>query len=76
MVLVAVACAGAGVGLWLERPWGRRLAVTVLSLNLVGDVSNALIRGDRRTLIGLPIGGAMIAYLLSRRIRERFKTAG
>jgi len=76
MVLVAVACAGAAVGLWLQRPWGHRLAVTVLSLNLVGDVSNALIRGDRRTLIGLPIGGAMIAYLLSRRIRERFKTAG
>ena len=75
MVLVAVACAGAAVGLWLERPWGHRLAVTVLSLNLLGDVSNALIRGDRRTLIGLPIGGAMIAYLLSRRIRERFKAA-
>jgi len=76
MLLVAAACAGAAIGLWLGRPLGHRLAVTVLSLNLVGDVSNALIRGDRRTLIGLPIGGAMIAYLLSRRIREHFKAAG
>jgi hypothetical protein len=76
MLVVAAACAGAAIGLWLGRLWGYRLAVTVLSLNLVGDMSNALVRGDRRTLIGLPIGGAMIAYLLSRRIRERFKAAG
>ncbi len=76
MLLVAAACAGAAIGLWLGKLWGHRLAVTLLSLNLVGDVSNALVRGDRRTLIGLPIGGAMIAYLLSHRIRERFKAAG
>jgi uncharacterized membrane protein (DUF2068 family) len=76
ILLVAAACACTAIGLWLGRPWGHRLAVTVLSMNLVGDVSNALIRGDRRTLIGLPIGGAMIAYLLSRRIREHFKAAG
>jgi hypothetical protein len=76
MLLVAAACAGAAIGLWLERLWGHRLALTVLSLNLMGDVSNALVRGDRRALIGLPIGGAMIAYLLSRPVRERFKAAG
>jgi uncharacterized membrane protein (DUF2068 family) len=76
MLLVAAACAGAAIGLWRGKLWGHRLAVTVLSLNLVGDVSNALVRGDRRALIGLPIGGAMIAYLLSRRIREHFKAAG
>jgi uncharacterized membrane protein (DUF2068 family) len=75
MLLVAAACAGAAIGLWRGKLWGHRLAVTVLSLNLVGDVLNALVRGDRRALIGLPIGGAMIAYLLSRRIRGRFKPA-
>jgi uncharacterized membrane protein (DUF2068 family) len=75
MLVVAAACAGAAVGLWRGKLWGHRLAVTVLSLNLVGDVSNTFVRGDRRALIGLPIGGAMIAYLLSRRIRERFKPA-
>jgi len=76
MLLVAAACAGAAVGLWLGKRWGYRLALAVLSINLLGDVSNAAVRGDRRTLIGLPIGGAMIAYLLSGRIRERFKAAG
>ena len=46
MLLVAAACAGAAIGLWLGKLWGHRLAVTLLSLNLVGDVSNALVRGD------------------------------
>jgi hypothetical protein len=31
-----------------------------------------VVRGDWQTLIGLPIGGAMLAYLLSRRIRDWF----
>jgi hypothetical protein len=48
------------------------LAVGVLAANLVGDLLNAVVRGDRRTLVGLPIGGAMLAYLLRRRIRDRF----
>ena len=56
-LLVATACAGAGTGVWLGRGWGRRVAVTVLGVKLVGDLANAALRGDRRTLIGLPIGG-------------------
>jgi len=32
-----------------------------------GDAINAFVGHDWRTLIGLPIGGAMIIYLLSRR---------
>ena len=42
---------------------GRRLAIGVLTVNLVGDSLNALLRHDPRTLIGLPIGGLMILYL-------------
>ena len=76
MLLVAAACACAATGLWRGKWWGHRLAVAVLSLNLLGDVTNALFRGDRRTLVGLPIGGAMLGYLLSRRIRGRFRAAG
>ncbi len=72
LLTVATACAGSAAGLWRERRWGHRLAVGVLAANLVGDLLNAVVRGDRRTLVGLPIGGAMLAYLLSRRIRDRF----
>ena len=31
-------------------------------MHLVGDSLNAILRHDLRTLIGLPIGGALIAY--------------
>jgi hypothetical protein len=72
MLTIALACAGAAVGLWRGERWGHRLAVAVLGVNLVGDLANAILRGDRRTLIGLPLGGAMLLYLLSRRVRGRF----
>jgi hypothetical protein len=42
---------------------GRWLALIILSLNIIGDLFNALVRHDYRALIGLPIGGAMIFYL-------------
>ncbi len=64
MLLVGVGCASAAVGLWRRTVWGARLAVAILSLNLVGDLTNALVRHDYRALLGLPIGGAMIVYLL------------
>jgi hypothetical protein len=73
MLIVAVACTAAAAGLWTGRRWGHRLAIGVLGCNLVGDLLNAVLRGDFRALIGLPIGGAMIAYLLSRRIQARFE---
>jgi hypothetical protein len=38
----------------------------VLTVNLVGDSLNALLRHDLRTLIGLPVGGLLILYLLKR----------
>jgi uncharacterized membrane protein (DUF2068 family) len=72
MVVVAAACAGAAVGLWTRQRWGHRLAVVGLSINLLGDTLNALVRGDWRTLIGLPIGGAILVYLLSYRVRQWF----
>lgn len=75
MLGVASACALSGVGLWLRARWGHRLALVLLTVNFVADVTNALIRGDLRTLVGLPIGGALLAYLLSAGVRSHFSTA-
>jgi hypothetical protein len=41
-------------------------------VNAVGDLLNAVIRHDARTLIGLPIDGGMMAYLLSAKVRQVF----
>ena len=63
MFVVGTACAWAAVGLARQKEWGRWLAIGILAVNLIGDSVGAVVRHDPRTLIGLPIGGAMIAYL-------------
>ncbi|MDQ6911282.1 MAG: hypothetical protein M3128_00200 [Verrucomicrobiota bacterium] len=64
MAVVGAACGMAAIGLAKNAKWGRRLALGVLTVNLLGDLLNAFFRHDPRTLIGLPIGGLMIWYLL------------
>ena len=64
MLIVGVGCGAAAFGLAKRTRWGTPLALSILSINLVGDLLNAFVRHDPRTLIGLPIGGAMIAYLV------------
>ncbi len=72
LLVVCVAAALAAAGLLRRARWGHHLAVGILSVNLLGDTANALVRGDLRTLIGLPIGGALIVYLLRPRVRVLF----
>jgi hypothetical protein len=67
MLVVGTGCAFAAAGLWRKSRWGARLALIILSLNIIGDLVNALARHDYRALIGLPIGGAMIFYLARHR---------
>jgi hypothetical protein len=66
MAVVGTACGLAAVGLARLAEWGRRLAIGILTVNLVGDTLNAFLLHDLRTLIGLPVGGLMIWYLLFR----------
>jgi len=73
MLVVSIACGAAAVGLWRGAAWGRAVALTVLAVNLVGDVGTAFYRGDLRTLIGVPIGAVLIGYLLlNQRVRAYF----
>jgi uncharacterized membrane protein (DUF2068 family) len=70
MLVVGAACAFAAAGMWRGSWWGTRLALVILSINILGDLFNALVRHDLRTLIGLPIGGAMILYLIKAKRRQ------
>ena len=64
MAAVGAACGVAAVGLARNAEWGRRLAICILTANLIGDLLNALFMRDPTTLIGLPIGGLMIFFLV------------
>ncbi|HZF13816.1 MAG TPA: hypothetical protein VFE33_33910 [Thermoanaerobaculia bacterium] len=48
MLTVSVACALASRGLWRGRPWGYRLAVGILVVNLLGDVTNVILGTEPR----------------------------
>lgn len=71
MFVVGIGCAFAATGLWQGLFWGVRVALIILTLNIVGDLLNALVRLDYRALIGLPIGGAMIFYLARYQSRSK-----
>ena len=67
MIVVGAACASAAAGLAKRAVWGWRLAIAVLVINGLGDTINAVARHDPRTLIGIPVAGALIMYLVSKR---------
>ena len=71
MAVVGVACGSAALGLARNAEWGRWLAIAVLAVNLIGDSLNALFARDAKTLIGLPIGGLMILFLVRTKRSER-----
>ena len=63
MATVGASCGLAAFGLARRAEWGRRIAIGVLTVNLIGDMFNVVFRGDLRTLIGVPIAGLMLWYL-------------
>jgi len=72
MLTVGTGCALAAIGLWYGKLWGVPLAIAILFINIIGDLMNVVIRHDYRPLIGVPIAGVMIFYLV--RFRTRRKT--
>ncbi len=64
MATVGLACLAAAIGLWRGTRWGARLAVVVLVADLLGDLLNVFLRGEYRALLGVPVAGAMIVYLM------------
>jgi hypothetical protein len=71
MLAVGIGCAITAVGLWRGTLWGIRLGLAILVANIIGDLVNVITRHDYRSLIGLPIAGAMILYLARSAIGRR-----
>ena len=67
---ISAACALSAVGLWKRKPWGRRLALAVLAVKLIGDFTSVFFRGDALALIGMPVVGLLMLYLLSSRAKR------
>jgi hypothetical protein len=67
MTIVCALCAVVAAGLWRCNRVGLWIAVSMLTVNLIGDCANAVMFRDWRTLIGIPVAGVMIVYLLKQR---------
>jgi hypothetical protein len=71
-LLLGVALTTAGLGWFRRRLWGWRLAVVIIGIQVLGDISNC-VRGDwLRGGTGVIIAGALLLFLLQPRIRATF----
>lgn|ERR1700682_4965042 len=72
MAVVSFACLAAAIGLWRGLSWGRQLAMTILVVNAAGALLNGVLGKDLRSLIGLPVAGALLYYLRAPRVQAFF----
>lgn len=72
MCAVSVACLSASIGLWSGARWGYGLAVSLLLINLPGDIANAVLGSEPRAAVGIPIVLAILAFMISRKVRRFF----
>ena len=71
-LLLGAVLAIAGIGWFRRRLWGWRLVIVVISTQVLGDVVNC-VRGEwLKGAIGVIIAGALLLFLLQRRIRTVF----
>lgn len=73
MCAVCVGCASASVGLWRGARWGYWLALSLLAINLLGDIINVITGAEPRAAIGIPIVLTILAFLRSRRVLSFFE---
>lgn len=72
LFVVTISCAMAAIGLWRRAPWGHKIAIALIAINLVADVANTVMGSEPRAIVGIPIALAILLYLLSRRVRDSF----
>jgi hypothetical protein len=72
MSAVSTTCSLSAVGLWRGAKWGHRLSFGVLVVNLIGDSLNVVLGTEPRAAIGIPIAGALLAFLATERVRLYF----
>jgi len=68
----SISCGAAAVGLWRRARWGHVMAVTLIAINLLSDLANAISGSEPRAILGVPIASALLLYLLTKRVRDFF----
>jgi uncharacterized membrane protein (DUF2068 family) len=73
-LFLALALFVAGLGWFRRKRWGWLLAVIIISINLLGDLFNAL-RGEWvKGAVGVLIAGLLLTYMTREQVRGYFRT--
>jgi hypothetical protein len=75
LTTVSVFCAAAGIGLWRGARWGHRIAVGLIGVNLVADVTNVILGIEPRAIVGVPVAAAILSYLMSTKVQQFFSSS-
>jgi hypothetical protein len=73
-LLLGATLAVAGMGWFMRRVWGWRLAVAIIATQVLGDLVNASIGDLAGGSVGLIIAGALLFYLLRPEVRASFSS--
>jgi hypothetical protein len=68
----SASCAVAAVGLWRRAGWGHKIAIALITINLLSDVANTVLGTEPKAIVGVPIAFAILLYLMSSRVRNYF----
>ena len=69
-VVLSVALACAAVGWFRRRRWGWVLGVTIIGINLAGDLSQVVMGEGLKGVVGVVIAGALLIYMTRPGIRK------
>jgi len=75
-VVLSPMLALAAVGWLRRRPWGWVLGVTIIAINLVGDLSQIVFGQRLKGGVGVAIAGSLLIYMTRRRVRNYFARGG
>ena len=71
-LLFGATLAVAGTGWFKRRVWGWRLAVSIIAVQVLGDLVNAFMGDLVRGGVGFVIAGALLVYLLRPQVKCAF----
>lgn len=73
-LVLSVGLGAAGIGWFRRRKWGWVLAVTIISIHILGDLVNALRGQVIQGSVGIVLAGALLLYMTRPYVRGTFDT--
>ena len=73
--VLSLALACAALGWFRRRRWGWVLGLTIIAINMAGDLGQLFIGERWKGAVGVVIAGAVLGYMLRQRVRNYFQSS-